>query len=104
MYAIVNIAGEQVKVSEKQQVAVPRLVGEAGTKVEFANVLLLAADKETKVGSPYIQGVKIQASIVEQGKGKKVTIFKKKRRKGYKLFKGHRQYLTKIQIEKIEVA
>lgn len=101
MYAIVEIAGKQFKISEKDVVSVPLLSEDAGKKVEFDRVLLVSTDKGTKVGQPVVKGAKVQASILEHGRDKKITVFKKKRRKGYKVTKGHRQDFSKIQIEKI---
>lgn len=101
MYAIVDIAGSQFKVSKTDQIITARLEGEPGSKVEFENVLLVAAAKEIKVGTPYLEGAKVHGTIIEHGLGDKVHVFKKKRRKGFRLFKGHRQPQTTIKIDKI---
>ncbi len=101
MYAIVDIAGNQFKVSKADQIVTARLQGEPGSKIEFDNVLLVAASKDIKVGTPYLEGAKVQATIVEHGLGDKVKVFKKKRRKGYRLLKGHRQPQTTLKIDKI---
>ena len=101
MYAIVEIAGQQFKVEKDQQLFVHRLEGKEGAKVSFDNVLLIDNKGKVNVGAPVIAGANVSATIVEHLKDDKVIVFKKKRRKGYKVKNGHRQYLTKIQIEGI---
>ncbi|MCL4123394.1 UNVERIFIED_CONTAM: hypothetical protein GTU68_027815 [Idotea baltica] len=100
MYAIVEIAGQQFKVAKNQKVFVHRLQDKEGSKVTFDNVLLLDDGKVT-VGAPAIEGAAVTAKILKHLKGDKVIVFKKKRRKGYKVKNGHRQYLSEIQIETI---
>ena len=102
MYAIVEIAGQQFKVEKDQQVYVHRLENKEGSKVEFDNVLLIDNDGKIKVGAPAISGAKVTAKVVSHLKGDKVVVFKKKRRKGYKVKNGHRQAFTEILIQKIE--
>ena len=102
MYAIVEIAGQQIKVEKDKEIFVHRLQGNEGDNVEFDNVLLTANDNDFKVGSKSVGKVKVSATIVEHMKGDKVIIFKKKRRKGYRVRNGHRQYLTKIKINDIK--
>ncbi len=102
MYAIVEIAGHQYKVEKDQQLYVNRLEGKEGAKVSFDNVLLIDNNGKVNVGAPVIKGAKVTAKIVSHLKGDKVIVFKKKRRKGYKVKNGHRQYLTELQIEKVE--
>ncbi len=101
MYAIVDIAGKQFKVSKDQSIFAPLMDGEAGTKVSFDKVMLTDNDGKIKIGSPTIKGAKVSGKIIEHVKGDKVIVFKKKRRKGYKVRNGHRQNFTKILIEKI---
>jgi large subunit ribosomal protein L21 len=101
MYAIVDIAGQQIKVEKGQKVLVNRLQGETGSKVDFDKVLLIADDKKTALGDPVINGAQVTATIIEHLKGDKVFVFKKKRRKGYKKLNGHRQYLSLLEIEEI---
>ena len=103
MYAIVDIAGKQFRVKEKEILAVPRLEGEEGAKVEFERVLLISTDDGVQVGQPVVEGAKIEASIVDHDREKKIIVFKKKRRKNYRRKKGHRQPFTRIQIEKIVI-
>lgn len=100
MYAIVEIAGQQFKVEEGKQIFVHRLEGKEGDKIEFDQVLLKADGDKVSVGTPTLKS-KVSAKIVEHLKGDKILVFKKKRRKGYKVKNGHRQYLTKVSIEKI---
>ena len=102
MYAIVEIAGQQFKVEKDQQVYVHRLENKEGSNVEFDNVLLIDNDGKIKVGAPAISGAKVTAKVVSHLKGDKVVVFKKKRRKGYRVKNGHRQALTEILIQKIE--
>jgi large subunit ribosomal protein L21 len=103
MNAIVDIAGHQFKVEKGQKLFVHRLEGEEGAQVEFSNVLLVDNDGKLTVGMPKIEGASVSAKILEHLKGDKVLVFKKKRRKGYQKLNGHRQYLTKIEIENIVV-
>ncbi len=102
MYAIVEIAGQQFKVEKNQQIFVHRLESKEGDKVTFDNVLLIETDGKIKVGAPKVSGAKVTAKVLEHLKGDKVTVFKKKRRKGYRVKNGHRQYLSKIEIQKID--
>ena len=102
MYAIVEIAGQQFKVEKDQQIFVHRLEAEEGSKVDFENVLLIDNGGKINVGAPAVKGAKVTAKVLEHLKGDKVIVFKKKRRKGYKVKNGHRQYLTKLEILKID--
>lgn len=101
MYAVVEIAGKQYKAEEKKFLYVDRLEGKEGAKVSFDKVLLVDNGSKVDVGTPTVSGVKISGKILEEVKGDKVLVFKKKRRKGYKKLNGHRQKYTKILIEKI---
>ena len=101
MYAIVEIAGQQFKVAKDQKVFVHRLQNKEGSKVSFDKVLLLDDGTEVKVGAPTIEGASVDAKIISHLKGDKVIVFKKKRRKGYRVKNGHRQYLSEIQISNI---
>lgn len=101
MYAIVEIAGKQFKVTQDQLVYAPKLEGEEGASVEFDRVLLLDNDGKVEVGAPVLSGVKVSAKILGHVKGDKVIVFKKKRRKGYRKKNGHRQDFTQIQISGI---
>jgi large subunit ribosomal protein L21 len=97
MFAIVNIAGQQFKVSKDQELFVHRLQGNVGDSVEFSDVLLSSNDNSVALGG----SLKVKAEILDHLKGDKVIVFKKKRRKGYQKMNGHRQYLTKIKISDI---
>ena len=101
MYAIVEIAGQQFKVAKDQKVFVHRLKEEEGKKVSFDQVLLIGDGDNVTVGAPAIDGAAVEAKIVKHLKGDKVIVFKKKRRKGYRVKNGHRQYLTELVIEEI---
>ncbi|WP_395047552.1 50S ribosomal protein L21 [Flavobacterium sp.] len=101
MYAIVEIAGQQFKVSKDLKVYVHRLSNEEGSKVSFDKVLLLDDNGTITLGAPAIEGASVEAKVLQHLKGDKVIVFKKKRRKGYKKRNGHRQYLTQIVIEGI---
>ena len=101
MYAIVEIAGQQFKVSKDLKVYVHRLANEEGSKVSFDKVLLLDDNGTVTLGAPAIEGASVEAKVLQHLKGDKVIVFKKKRRKGFKKRNGHRQYLTQIVIEGI---
>ncbi len=101
MYAIVDIAGQQFKVEKDQKVFVHRQEGEAGAELSFEKVLLVDNDGNVTIGKPAVKNAKVTAKILAHVKGDKVIIFKKNRRKGYKLKNGHRQQFTQIQIEEI---
>ena len=101
MYAIVEIAGQQFKVAKDQKVYVHRLAQDEGSKVSFDQVYLLDDGKAVTVGAPAITGASVEAKVVKHLKGDKVIVFKKKRRKGYRVKNGHRQSLTELLIEGI---
>ncbi len=101
MYAIVEIAGQQFKVAKDQKVFVHRLPEAEGEKVHFSNVMLLEDGKNITIGAPAIEGATVEAKVIKHFKGDKVIVFKKKRRKGYRVKNGHRQYLSEIVIEGI---
>ena len=101
MYAIVDIAGKQFKVSKDQYIYAPKMEGEAGALVSFDKVLLTDNEGSVEVGAPTIKGIKVSGKILEHVKGDKVIVFKKKRRKGYAKRNGHREQFTKVQIESI---
>jgi large subunit ribosomal protein L21 len=103
MYAIVEIAGQQFKVSKDQRIFVHQLQGNEGDKVEFSNVLLVDQDGKISVGAPAVEGASVTAKIERHLKGDKVIVFKKKRRKGYQKSNGHRQRFTEITISGITI-
>lgn len=100
MYALVEIKGKQYKAEKGRMLKVDKLEGEKGDVVEFDSVLMVSGD-EVKVGSPYVSGVKVKTVLEDHGKGKKIQIFKYKRRKDYSLRKGHRQQFTSLRVEDI---
>ena len=102
MYAIVEIAGQQFKVEKDQKVFVHRLKEDEGKKVTFDNVLLLDNGGDVTIGAPAIDGAFVEAKVLKHLKGDKVIVFKKKRRKGYRVKNGHRQPFTKIKINGIK--
>lgn len=101
MYAVVEIAGRQFKVAQNDSILVPTLNEKTGTAVKFDRVLLVEGDKGVKVGHPLVAGALVEATVLEAVKGDKVIIFKKKKRKGYRLKRGHRQAYTRVQITNI---
>ncbi len=101
MIAVVDILGQQFKVTENTKYYVPRLNQDPESEVTFDQVLLLSDGKETKVGNPVIKGAKVTAKVLEHTKDNKVLVFKKKRRKGYQKLNGHRQQLTRIEVTQI---
>ncbi len=101
MYVIVDIAGQQFKVEKDQKIFVHRLEGNEGDKVDFDQVLLVDNDGKVEVGMPVVKNRVVSASILAHVKGDKVKVFKKKRRKGYRVLNGHRQSFTQLLIENI---
>ena len=101
MYAVVEIAGKQFKVAQNDKIHVPTLKEKVGATVSFDKVLLLGDEKETNVGNPVVAGASVEATVLDHPKGDKVIVFKKKKRKGYRVKRGHRQGYTQVQITKI---
>ena len=101
MYAIVEIAGKQFKVTKDQYIYAPKIDGDEGAVVNFDKVLLVDNDGSIDIGAPILSGIAVSGKIVEHVKGDKVIVFKKKRRKGYAVKNGHRQQFTKVQIDSI---
>lgn len=101
MNAVVEISGKQFKVAKDSKLYVHRLDAKEGSKVSFGNVLLLDNGSKVVVGTPTVKGASVEAKVVKHLKDDKVIVFKKKRRKGYKVKNGHRQALTEIVIEKV---
>lgn len=102
MYAIVEIAGQQFKVEEGKKIFVHRLAAENGKKVEFDQVLLIEDKDKVIVGEPVIKDALVEGKVLEHLKGDKVIVFKKKRKKGYRVKNGHRQYFTQVEIVSIK--
>ncbi|MDD2303731.1 MAG: 50S ribosomal protein L21 [Prolixibacteraceae bacterium] len=101
MYAIVEIAGQQMKAEKGRKIYVHRLENAEGETVVFNKVLLVDNEGAVKVGTPVVEGASVKVTVLEHVKGDKVLVFKKKRRKSYQKMNGHRQYLTKVQIEEV---
>ena len=101
MFAIVSIAGQQFKVTEGQEIFVHHLDANEGESVSFDDVLLVSNDSNTSIGNPIIDSASVKATVINDQKGDKVIVFKKKRRKGYRVKNGHRQLFTKIKIDAI---
>ena len=102
MYAIVDIASQQFKVEAGMDIFVNRLQADKGAAVEFDKVLLLQDGEAVKVGTPYVEGAVVKATVLDDdAKADKVLVFKKIRRKGFQTLNGHRQKLTKIKINEI---
>jgi large subunit ribosomal protein L21 len=104
MYAIVRTGGKQYQVAQGDQLRVESLAGNVGETVELDDILLVADGEKVQIGKPQVAGAKVTATIVEQGKAKKVLVYKKKRRQGYEVKNGHRQQYTALRIDGISAA
>ena len=103
MYAIIRTGGKQYQVSSGERLRVEKIDGNIGDSVELSEVLMVGDGDDVKIGQPTLEGVKVSARIVEQGKARKVLVFKKKRRKGYRVKRGHRQLFTALEIGEISM-
>ncbi len=103
MYAVIKTGGKQYRVAAGDVIKVEKLDGEVGSNVNLDQVLMVGGDDGAKVGTPLIDGAKVSAEVLKQGKGDKVLIFKKKRRKNYRRTRGHRQHQTVLRISDIAV-
>jgi len=101
MFAIVNISGKQYRVEKGDQIKVALLETESGKKVKFENVLLTDDGKKVTIGNPVVSGATVSGTVINHGRDRKVIVFKKKRRKGYRRKNGHRQELTRVKVETI---
>lgn len=102
MLAVIKIGGKQYLVEPKQRINIEKINKKEGEEIKFSDVLLLEKDGKVKIGMPLVEGAKVTAKVLKQGKGKKVIVFKYKRKTRYKVKKGHRQPFTRIEILKIE--
>ena len=104
MYAVISTGGKQYRVSEGQTIRVEKLPGEVGAPVSFDRVLLFSDGETVRVGQPTLDGMTVTGHIIQQGKAKKIIVFKYKRRKGYRRKRGHRQQFTALKIDTIKGA
>lgn len=102
MYAVIQTGGKQYRVTTGQRLKVEKLAVEPGNKVTFENVLLASNGDEVQVGAPFVSGLTVTASVINQGRHKKIGIIKFRRRKHHMKQMGHRQYFTEVKIESIE--
>ena len=101
MFAVLNTGGKQYKVSQGDLIKVEKLESDVGDKVTLSQVLMVGQGEDVEVGSPYVSNCEVTGEVVEQGKGVKIIVFKKKRRKGYRRKNGHRQRFTQLKITEI---
>ena len=101
MYAVIKTGGKQYRVSSGEKLRIELLQAEVGSAVQFAEVLAIGEGDSVKVGAPFIDGASVKATVVSQGRGDKVHIFKMRRRKHYRKSQGHRQSYTEVQIDEI---
>src|SRR6266404_2483711 len=102
-YAVIRTGGKQYRVAPGDVIRVEKLSGEPGAEVEFTEVLATSDDGTVRLGTPLLSGAKVRAQVVQQGRAKKILVFKKKRRKNYRRHQGHRQYFTAVRVTGIEV-
>jgi large subunit ribosomal protein L21 len=103
MYAVIRSGGKQYRVAPGQTIRLEKLAGEVGAKVELGDVLLVENEGNVQIGSPLVANVKVEATVVETDRKKKILVFKKKRKKQYRRTAGHRQDFTAVRIDKITV-
>jgi large subunit ribosomal protein L21 len=102
MYAVIRSGGKQVRVAPGESIQIEKLPGEVGDTVELDEVLMVAGEGDARIGTPLVDGARAVGTITSQGKGPKITIFKMKRRKGYRRKTGHRQPYTEVRVDRIE--
>ncbi|MBA3530971.1 MAG: 50S ribosomal protein L21 [Ardenticatenales bacterium] len=102
MYAIVEVGGKQYRVEEGDVLTIDRLAGEEGAQIEFGRVLLLGGDDKTTIGTPVVDGALVSAKILEHKRDKKKIVFKYNSKKRYRVKKGHRQHISRVQIQTIQ--
>lgn len=102
MYAVIKTGGKQYRVTEGDLVKVEKITGEVGQKVQLGEVLAVGEGDDIKIGTPVVEGASVVGEVVEHGKARKIVVFKKKRRKGYKKTQGHRQQYTAVKIQEIK--
>lgn len=104
MYAVIRTGGKQYKVAQGDVIQIEKLAGDAGGTIDFEDVLLVGDDDNTHVGTPIVSGAAVAGTILEQGRDKKIVVFKFRRRKGYQRKNGHRQPFTRVRIDSISLA
>jgi large subunit ribosomal protein L21 len=102
MYAVIRSGGKQARVAPGDTLRLEKLAGEVGDSIELSDVLMLGEEGEPRVGTPLVAGAKVRGTILAQGRGDKIIVFKMKRRKGYRRKQGHRQSYTEVRIDAIE--
>lgn len=102
MYAVVKTGGKQYTISEGDVFNVENLDGEVGSTLELSDVVAIGSGDDLKIGTPFVEGASVSAEVVEHGRDKKIIVFKKKRRKGYKKKQGHRQGFTSLKVTAIK--
>ena len=102
MFAVVRTGGKQLRVTPGESVRVEKLAGAIGDTVELDEVLLVGGEGDARIGTPLVEGAKVVGTITDQARGPKLTIFKMKRRKGYRRKAGHRQFYTEIRVDRVE--
>jgi large subunit ribosomal protein L21 len=102
MYAVIRTGGKQARVAPGESVRLEKLDGAVGDTVELSEVLLVGDEGDARVGTPLVAGAKVVGTIMAQGRGPKIVVFKMKRRKGYRRKQGHRQAYTEVRVERIE--
>jgi large subunit ribosomal protein L21 len=102
MYAVFRSGGKQYRVSQGGSVRVEKVAGEVGSSVTLDDVLMVGQEGDVKIGAPTVEGARVTGTITAQGRGPKLTVFKMKRRKGYRRKQGHRQDYTEIRVDQIE--
>ena len=102
MYAVVRTGGKQVRVTPGDAIRVEKLDGAIGDRIELEEVLLVGGEGDARIGTPLVEGAKVVGTITAQGRGEKITVFKMKRRKGYRRKAGHRQFYTEVRVDEIE--
>lgn len=102
MYAVIRTGGKQYRIAEGDRVRVEKLDAVVGSKIEFLDVLLVGGDECARVGTPLLEDARVRATVIDQGKYRKILVFKHKRRKGYRRRQGHRQLFTEVEITGIE--
>ena len=101
MYAVVRTGGKQYRVAKDDVIVVEKLAGEPGAELELDQVLMLDDGNETQIGAPLVDGARVAATVIDQGRGEKIIVFKRKRRKDYRRTRGHRQSITVLRINEI---